>query len=585
MKTKILKRILAAIIAFSAVIGTSGLSSAVKRRPPKNKQSQSSIESDDYDGTSSDEDEEGYSVCESFSDDEEMDYEEKHDEPSPYFENNLKEEKQAETVLPKTQISELEALLKKPIKSDADKKNFANMVMYMSKVKSFRDSIKSNLYEVISRLVQCSDYDKARANVAGALRDFAEKGLFNEFKEEKVNELIDILERCAQTQNARANVARAFMKISQRNLFKELTKQQIVVLIEILEKCSQTAQARANVADFLMNFAQKGLFNKFEAGQVNALMDILKKCAQSDKARANVADFLMNFVGSSLLNKFNEEQIDTLIAIFNQCAQTDKYCAKVACDIGEFIRNDFLRKCTPQQVSAISAALIECLKDKNAKTNVSYSLRLLADRLVKYSSDENARPKIKEAALDLIGRLMKHANDDALKWKISYIISTFSSNGLINGLSEDKILEIVNFLASCAGDRDAKEFVASSIASLALNHCLDFFKGQPEKLLTLVETLDECFKLGDSDIKNKDFALFIKRKVANAVQDFLVGKLETSDSVKLKDAISAFYNNPESENSQKFLDQLIQNSLLKDLTEEGKEKFKKLLGDCLFYCF
>ena len=51
MKTKILKRILAAIIAFSAVIGTSGLSSACKRGPPKNKQSQLRIESDAYDCT------------------------------------------------------------------------------------------------------------------------------------------------------------------------------------------------------------------------------------------------------------------------------------------------------------------------------------------------------------------------------------------------------------------------------------------------------------------------------------------------------------------------------------------------------
>ena len=63
MKTKILKRILALIIASSAVIGTSGFSSAVKRRPQKNTQSQSSIESDDYDGTSNDEEEkEGYSI-------------------------------------------------------------------------------------------------------------------------------------------------------------------------------------------------------------------------------------------------------------------------------------------------------------------------------------------------------------------------------------------------------------------------------------------------------------------------------------------------------------------------------------------
>ena len=99
MKTKILKRILAAIIAFSAVIGTSGLSSAVKRMPRKNKQSQSGKKSGYDSGTSSveseesEESEEGYSVCESFSDDEEVDYEERNYEYLSYFENNIKEEK------------------------------------------------------------------------------------------------------------------------------------------------------------------------------------------------------------------------------------------------------------------------------------------------------------------------------------------------------------------------------------------------------------------------------------------------------------------------------------------------------------
>ena len=169
---------------------------------------------------------------------------------------------------------------------------------------------------------------------------------------------------------------------------------------------------------------------------------------------------------------------------------------------------------------------------------------------------------------------MKYANDSALKWNIVYIISTCSENGLINGLSENQILEIINLLKSCASDRKFKDLVAPSIAGLASNHCLDFLKGQPEKLLTLVKILDECFTSDD---------LYIERKVGMSIKEFLVGKLENSDNTELNDAISHLRKDPKSENSQKFLDQLIQNSLLKDLTEEGKEEFKKLITKCLFY--
>ena len=555
MKTKFLKRILAAIIASSAVLGTSGFSSATKYMPPKNKKSQSSIESDGYDGTSSEEEEEeeeGYSMQESFSDDEEEDYEGKYDEYPPYFENNFKEEKKvlggennvknkAETISPKPQISKFEALLKNSIKSDADRKKFANMVLRMSKVKSLKDSIKFNLSNIVNQLDQCSDYEKARANIAGALRNFAKKGLFNGFKEKQVNELIGILNKCAQIANARANVAGA-----------------------------------------LRNFAKKGLFNGFEENQVNELIGILNDCAKTANARANVVYALMEFDQCGFLKGMEKEQIDALINILKQCAQTDKVREITAFAFGEFIRNDFLSKCITQQISAISAALIECSKDENAKVNVSFSLRLLAKKLVEYSRNGNARQKIKEAAVDLVDQLMKHANDDALKWKISYIISIFSSNGLINGLSQDKILEIVNFLKSCAGDMDAKEFVASSIVSLASNHFLDSFKGQPEKLLTLVEILDECFEIKESDKKNKDF-IVEKYKVGHSIRVLLLGEVEILYGGELCSNIVSVCKDPKSENSQKFLDQLIQNSLFKDLTEEGKKKFKKLLVDCLFY--
>ena len=596
MKTKFLKRILAAIIASSAVLGTSGFSSATKYMPPKNKKSQSSIESDGYDGTSSEEEEEeeeGYSMQESFSDDEEEDYEGKYDEYPPYFENNFKEEKKvlggennvknkAETISPKPQISKFEALLKNSIKSDADRKKFANMVLRMSKVKSLKDSIKFNLSNIVNQLDQCSDYEKARANIAGALRNFAKKGLFNGFKEKQVNELMHILNKCAKTANARKNVAGAISKFAQKGLFNGFKEKQVNELIGILNKCAQIANARANVAGALRNFAKKGLFNGFEENQVNELIGILNDCAKTANARANVVYALMEFDQCGFLKGMEKEQIDALINILKQCAQTDKVREITAFAFGEFIRNDFLSKCITQQISAISAALIECSKDENAKVNVSFSLRLLAKKLVEYSRNGNARQKIKEAAVDLVDQLMKHANDDALKWKISYIISIFSSNGLINGLSQDKILEIVNFLKSCAGDMDAKEFVASSIVSLASNHFLDSFKGQPEKLLTLVEILDECFEIKESDKKNKDF-IVEKYKVGHSIRVLLLGEVEILYGGELCSNIVSVCKDPKSENSQKFLDQLIQNSLFKDLTEEGKKKFKKLLVDCLFY--
>ena len=153
---------------------------------------------------------------------------------------------------------------------------------------------------------------------------------------------------------------------------------------------------------------------------------------------------------------------------------------------------------------------------------------------------------------------------------------------MIDGLPEDKILEIVNFLKSCAGDSNAKEFVASSIAGLVLNHYLDSFKDQPDKLLTLVEILDECFRPEDSYVKNRN-GLYVKTSVARSIQNLFIGKVKVLGNTELSANILSFYKDRESENSQNFLNQLIQNSFFQNLTKEGKEKLKKLLGDCLQY--
>ena len=90
---------------------------------------------------------------------------------------------------------------------------------------------------------------------------------------------------------------------------------------------------------------------------------------------------------------------------------------------------------------------------------------------------------------DLVDRLASCAKEPSARLKVSETILDLAIKGLLNGLSNDKILMMVDVLKLCVSCDDARVYVAISISQLASNHLLGGLKNQPQKI---VDLLDEC---------------------------------------------------------------------------------------------
>ena len=480
MKTKILKRILAAIIAFSAVIGTSGLSSAGKRMPRKNEQSQSgkksghdsdtsSVESEE--GEEGEESEEGYSMCASFSDDEELDYEEKNYEYSLYLE--------------------------KKILSGEDL------------CKELRDEKKGRNLKKNRRALR--DEKKGR-NLKKNRRVLKE----NRRAEDQIFEFQNLLQKAAIKSNLSA-------------------------IIEKLDHFSQNKKVLADVAGALSSFAREGIFREL-----------------------------------------NEEQVDRLITILDRCAPADSNSEENSVSLlTNLIDHDFLLMCTDKQAIEISNVLMKYFNFKDTVNGevldiVFSSLQSALDKY-KRCDKTDAQSKIKIMIGNFIDLMLKRQNDEACrKSNIANVISVLSDKCLINGLSDDTILNIIRFFESCANDSEAEKYVVLAMRSLCTKRCLNCFEDKLDTLQVLVKILKECFRL-ECLVREKEDPKYVYLKPA------------TYESVRTINAFLGIYNdsydlkkhgleqNPESENSQNFLNQLIEGSFFKNLTGEGKKELKELL--------
>ena len=124
--------------------------------------------------------------------------------------------------------------------------------------------------------------------------------------------------------------------------------------------------------------------------------------------------------------------------------------------------------------------------------------------------------------------------------------------------ADDKILKIVDALKLCVNDNGARHYVAISISRLASNSLLGSFESDPEKL---VDLLDECSA-------NHDCV----PHVLNAIEVFLG-----------RNNMTKYYDQTTDEGRRNAVDELVGESLFKNLKDDGKSKLKDIIDRCVHY--
>ena len=309
----------------------------------------------------------------------------------------------------------------------------------------------------------------------------------------------------------------------------EYSQEKLLELTDALRKCANSKKAQPFVARAIYEMAEKGLFKEYSRFQILKLADALKECADAYEAKPDVAKAILYFAKKGSFDEFSNDEILKITDTLIKCAESESANLSVKEAISELIDK-----------------LISCAKEPSARQKVSETIADLANKGSFNGLSNDNILKITDA-------LVKCTEEPSARQKVSEAVAILARKGSFNGLSNDNVLKIVDALKLCVNNNEAKSYVAISISGLASNNLLGGFEN-------MVEMLDECLTNDSAP------------DVWYAVQVF-IGENNRE----------RYHDQTTDEGRRKVLDELVGKSLLKNLTDDGKEKLKDIIDRCVHY--
>ena len=312
----------------------------------------------------------------------------------------------------------------------------------------------------------------------------------------------------------------------------EYSQEKLLELTDALRKCANSQKARPFVAKAIYEMAEKGLFKEYFNFQIRQITDALRECADADGAKSDVAKAIYEMASEDLLKECTHEELLDITNVLKSCAKEPSARLKVSEAIADLARKGLLDELSIDEILTVKDTLLKCAETQSALLSVKETISALSDKLVSCAKKPSARLKVSEAIADL------------------------ARKDLLNGLSNDKVLKMVDALKLCVSDNGARPYVAISIFRLASNNLLGVLENQPIKL---VEMLDEC-------LANYDGVTEVRKSI-----EVLLGE----------NNMQKYYDQTTDEGRKRVLEELVGESLLKNLTADGKEKLKNIIDRCI----
>ena len=312
----------------------------------------------------------------------------------------------------------------------------------------------------------------------------------------------------------------------------EYSQEKLLELTDALRKCANSQKARPFVAKAIYEMAEKGLFKEYFNFQIRQITDALRECADADGAKSDVAKAIYEMASEDLLKECTHEELLDITNVLKSCAKESSARLKVSEAIADLARKGLLDELSIDEILTVKDTLLKCAETQSALLSVKETISALSDKLVSCAKKPSARLKVSEAIADL------------------------ARKDFLNGLSNDKVLKMVDALKLCVSDNRARPYVAISIFRLASNNLLGVLENQPIKL---VEMLDEC-------LANYDGVTEVRKSI-----EVLLGE----------NNMQKYYDQTTDEGRKRVLEELVGESLLKNLTADGKEKLKNIIYRCI----
>ena len=443
---------------------------------------------------------------------------------------------------------------------------------------------KTSMYKLIEILGRCINEPAAREHIANAMASLTSDYFIRPYSPSEISKMVRLLQTLSSDGNFKEQVAQSVNNLTYNYLLKdpgEYAKKDVSIMINMLfesldneaaktyiaksvgelsflgflENLSQDDVSRltnalinyqindpelkANVTFAIANLAFNHAFSSFSPDQISTIVDTLIGCADSLDAQKYFANAIVGLLDDELFKKIPENKIIEITNKLKQLSNNNTAKKYVALAISRLAYYNLLRGYDDQKMSEIAETLIKCASNEEAKKHVAIAIANLEQDnfLKKYPKSEIL--KITDSILNFNDNMVYDDVDRIDANNIGFLIFELARKDLLNEYSDEEIAKMVDLLISRLYELpgETQEGVASAIAKLASQGLLD--KYCQEKTQDILNVLFNCAE---------DKADSTKKNVAEAISQLAKrGFLKT-------------YNHAEILKIFQFLDQLAKDS-------------------------
>ena len=496
MKTKILKRILAAIIAFSWIMMAPGFSSAVKKvrdltkkQAPTKKQLKQNA--DPKTG--------GMGQNQSG--------------------EKIHKNKQAEQDQKNNQLEKFEDLLKKPLKTSLEKKDFVKTISDLAQKNSIQNHPQNIISKTISKLLElisdkdvaccaaeavddlinltdwpkncskdealkiisgltgCFGNKSAEENATSAINGLASNNDWaKNCSEEEIFKILDVfgkfVGRCADKDALRNIVCAVSNLMYENDDIKECYRAKIPEMLNMFCECAKYESSQEDVACAIDSFMLQGLFSECLKSQSMQIVYILEMCTNG-RSPYFVSSAIFEMASQGAFKDWFDIEILKMISRLNFCVLGDvldgqEYVAKTISELAQRgLMSQILKK---DMVDVTNLLAWLCEKGKaDFMPDAAEAFRVLASNGLIDSFDKGDMLRITDA----LAKCAEGCKNS--KKHVSRAILEFSKRNLLFSYSKEEIQNILNLIDFCAANQDAVENVSNAILVLAKKSLLKNF--------------------------------------------------------------------------------------------------------------
>ena len=315
--------------------------------------------------------------------------------------------------------------------------------------------------------------------------------LLEKYKKQQLSKIVDILLDRLSDDEEKIAIVEVIAGLSGHKFSHMYEQQQITRMVDLLIGCGDVKGIKKHIKLVLCRLAYWDVLKNCPEKQIFELTDKLVEWLKDDDERDCVADCIRCLAEENLLNNHTQQQIMVILDSLIECANASEKKEYATWAIYHLADRHLLKKCSEEQIARLVDELFKWIEDDNC-------IYCVADIASCLSDDSLLDSQTKQQIVEMV---IKRLESDVAK--LMEIMQQFARHGLLKDCSKDRIKKLMDVLLEAAASENGIKYNFGPVFEEFF--AADFLKEYSEEQITHI--IDVWFKWMDAGVMsvlNKD---------------------------------------------------------------------------------